>query len=52
MSDKYEDVPKWVKGVEFKLDRYNHMMEFMRTFLALCTLCLQIIILCKLFGLI
>jgi hypothetical protein len=51
-SDKYKDTPPWVKRVEFKLDRYNHLMEFMRTFLAFCTLTLQIIILLKLFGLI
>ena len=33
---------------EFKLDRYNHLMEFMRTFLAFCTLTLQVVILLKL----
>jgi hypothetical protein len=51
-SDKYKDTPPWVKRVEFKLDRYNHLMEFMRTFLAFCTLTLQIVILLKLFNII
>lgn len=47
-----KEEPSWIRRIEFKLDRYNHVMEFMRTFLALCTLGLQIIILCKLFGII
>ncbi len=49
-KDKYEDFPLWVKKAEFKLDRYNHLMEFLRTFLGFCTLTLQVIILLKLFD--
>jgi len=49
-KDKYEDAPLWVKKAEFKLDRYNHLMEFLRTFLGFCTLTLQVIILLKLFD--
>jgi hypothetical protein len=51
-KDKYEDSPEWVKKAEYKLDRYNHLMEFLRTFLGFCTLTLQIIILLKLFNII
>ena len=51
-KDKYEKVPSWVKKAEFKLDRYNHLMELMRTCLAGCTLVLQIVILLKLFKII
>ena len=50
--DKYGDTAPWVKKVEFKLDRYNHLMEFLRTFLGFCTLTLQIVILLKLFNVI
>ena len=50
--DKYEKVSPWVKKAEFKLDRYNHLMELMRTCLAGCTLVLQIVILLKLFNII
>jgi len=50
--DKYEDTPTWVKKAEFSLDRYNHLMEFLRTFLGFCTLTLQIVILLKLFNVI
>ena len=49
---KYKDTPKWVRKAEFKLDRYNHLMELMRTCLAGCTLILQIVILLKLFDII
>ena len=49
-QDKYCTVSPWVKQAEFKLDRYNHLMELMRTCLAGCTLILQIVILLKLFG--
>ena len=56
MSDKtkkkYRDTFPWVQKAEFKLDRYNHLMEFMRTFLAFCTLTLQVVILLKLFNII
>ena len=51
-ADKYEDTPTWVKKAEFSLDRYNHLMEFLRTFLGFCTLALQIVILLKLFNVI
>ena len=37
---------------ERKLDKCNHLMELMRTCLALCTLVLQIVILLKLFNII
>ena len=47
-KEKYEDMPKWVKRAEFKLDRFNHLMELARTCLAGCTLVLQIVILLKL----
>lgn len=49
---KYRDVPSWVKKAEFKLDRFNHLMELARTCLAGCTLILQIVILLKLFEII
>jgi hypothetical protein len=51
-ADKYENTPTWVKKAEFSLDRYNHLMEFLRTLLGFCTLTLQIIILLKLFNVI
>ena len=51
-KEKYGDEPNWVQRVEFKLDRYNHLMELMRTCLGGCTLLLQIIILLKLFSII
>ena len=51
-KEKYATVPEWVKKAEFKLDRFNHLMELMRTYLAFCTLLLQIIILLKLFNII
>lgn len=49
---KYGDEPRWVQKAEFKLDRYNHLMELMRTCLAGCTLVLQVVILLKLFNVI
>jgi hypothetical protein len=51
-DSKYKNVPSWVKHAEFKLDRYNHLMELMRTCLAGCTLVLQVVILLKLFNVI
>jgi hypothetical protein len=51
-EDKYKNTPDWVRNAEFKLDRYNHLMEFLRTFLGFCTLTLQIVILLKLFNVI
>jgi hypothetical protein len=42
---------KWHR-LERKLDRYNHLMELMRTVLGVCTLTLQVVILMKLFGVI
>ena len=43
---------QWLYRWERKLDNCNHLMELMRTFFAICTLLLQVIILCKLFGVI
>ena len=51
-NQKYKEEPDWVRRMEFKLDRYNHLMELMRTCLGGCTLLLQIIILLKLFNII
>ena len=42
----------WLRSMETKLDKCNHLMELMRTCLALSTLVLQIVILFKLFGVI
>jgi len=42
----------WLRFMERKLDKCNHLMEFLRTLLALCTLSLQIVILLKLFNII
>ena len=42
--------PKKRNWVERKLDRYNHIMEFVRTILAFTTLGLQLIILYRLFN--
>ena len=50
--DKYKGEADWVRRAEFKLDRYNHLMEFLRTFLGACTLTLQVVILLKLFNVI
>jgi len=47
-----EDMDNWLKQFERKLDRANHLMELMRTCFGLFTLALQVVILCKLFGLI
>lgn len=41
-----------LKRLEKSLDRCNHLMELLRTCLALCTLILQVVILLKLFGVI
>ena len=51
-KQKYKNEPNWVKRVEFKLDRYNHLMELMRTCLGFLTVTLQIVILLKLFNII
>ena len=40
--------PKQRNGFERKLNRYNHIMEFVRTILAFTTLGLQLIILYRL----
>ena len=40
--------PKKRNGLERKLNRYNHIMEFVRTMLAITTLGLQLIILYRL----
>ena len=42
--------PKKRNGFERKLNRYNHIMEFVRTILAFTTLGLQLIILYRLFN--
>ena len=42
--------PKKRNGFERFLDRYNHIMEFTRTILALLTVTLQLIILYRLFN--
>ena len=47
---KYVNEPDWARRVEFKLDRYNHLMELIRTTFALFTVTLQVIILLKLFN--
>ena len=39
-------------NLERKIDRFNHVMELLRTLFGFCTLLLQIVILCKLFGVI
>jgi len=45
-----EDMDKWLKQFERKLDRANHLMELLRTCFGLLTLALQAVILLKLFG--
>ena len=47
-DEKYKDTPGWVKRMEFKLDRYNHLMELVRTVLGFVTVTLQLIILYRL----
>ena len=42
--------PKNRNGFERKLNRYNHIMEFVRTFIQLLVLVLQLIILYRLFN--
>jgi len=42
--------PKKRNGFERRLNRYNHIMEFVRTVLAFTTLGLQLIILYRLFN--
>ncbi len=54
-EQKQLDVQKdggWLRHIERKLDKCNHLMEFLRTLLAVCTLTLQVIILLKLFNII
>ena len=41
--------PKKRNGFERRLNRYNHIMEFARTILAIITITLQLIILYKIF---
>ena len=43
------DLP-WSVRVERYFDRHNHKMEFMRTFIGLLTITLQLVILAKIFG--
>jgi len=45
-------MPDWLYKIERKLDDCNHLMEMLRTFLGLCTLTLQVVILLKLFNII
>ena len=42
--------PKKRNGFERRLNRYNHIMEFTRTILAITTFGLQLIILYRLFN--
>ena len=42
----------WLRRFERTLDKCNHLMELMRTCLAMCTLILQVVILLKLFNII
>ena len=42
--------PKKRNGFERRLNRYNHIMEFVRTILAFTTLGLQLIIIYRLFN--
>ena len=42
--------PKKRNGFERKLNRYNHIMEFVRTFIQLLVLVLQLIILYRLLN--
>ena len=41
-----------LKKIEKSLDQCNHLMELLRTCLALCALVLQVVILLKLFDVI
>ena len=56
MSNKYYKKKKLKKKykkrnrIERFLDRYNHIMEFMRTLLAITTIILQLYIISKLTG--
>ena len=43
------DLP-WSVRIERYFDRHNHKMEFMRTFIGLLTITLQVVILAKIFG--
>ena len=43
------DLP-WSVRVERYFDRHNHKMEFLRTFIGLLTITLQVVILAKIFG--
>ena len=47
-----EEAGGWLRYTERRLDKCNHLMELMRTSLALCTLVLQVVILLKLFNVI
>jgi hypothetical protein len=51
-AEKSPDVTSsgWLRHTERKLDKCNHLMEFLRTLLGICTLMLQIVILLKLFN--
>jgi len=47
-----EEQNEWMRKVERKLDRGNHLMELLRTCFGLCTIVLQVVILLKLFDII
>ena len=50
--DKKGGSDSWLRVVERKLDKCNHLMELLRTCLGLLTLTLQVVILLKLFNVI
>jgi len=49
--DKYEDITP-IRKLERKLDRFNHIMELVRTVIPIMILLLNCIILLKIFNLI
>ena len=49
MSNKEYQKSVWYK-IERLFDRHNHLMEFIRTFIGLTTLLLQLYIISKLTG--
>ena len=52
MREANKNKVSWLGEAERKLDRCNHLMEFLRTSLGMLTLTLQIVILLKLFNII
>jgi len=49
LMEIHSPYPKKRNGFERRLNRYNHIMEFVRTILAIITITLQLIILSKIF---